>query len=114
MDRQKKPLHHKMTDRGGHAGLPLEAAKITEGYFSSRGHPLELWGLNPKLGSPVYSIRARKEPRKHPAVKRRVSICQGGMAGDTESLLKGQCTKFHLQPLTLDSANGREDWARDA
>ena len=72
----------------------------------ARGSPWEVWGLNPKLGSPVYSTRDKKEPRKHPAVKRRVSICQGGMAGDTESLLKGQCTKFSLQPLTLGSGEG--------
>ena len=30
-------------------------------------------------------------------------------AGVTESLLKGQCTKFHLQPLTLGSGRRRED-----
>ena len=30
------------------------------------------------------------------------------MAGDAESLLKGQCTKFHLQPLTLDSDRKRQ------
>ena len=36
------------------------------------------------------------------------------MAGDSESLLKGHCTKFHLQPLTLGSSRGRAEYTRDA
>ena len=37
------------------------------------------------------------------------------MARDAENLLKGQCTKFHLQPLTLGSGKGGEaEWTRDA
>ena len=76
--------------------------------------PWEVWGLNPKLASPAYSIRARKEPREHPAVKSsRISVLKGEMDGDTESLLKGQHTKFHLQPLALDSGRGRAKWTRD-
>ena len=76
--------------------------------------PWEVWGLNPKLASPAYSIRARKEPREHPAVKSsRISVLKGEMDGDTESLLKGQHTKFHLQPLTVGSRRGREEWTRD-
>ena len=38
-----------------------------------------------------------------------VSACRGEMAGDSENLLKGQCTKFHLQPLTLHSARGQNE-----
>ena len=30
------------------------------------------------------------------------------MAGDAESLLKGQCTKFHLEPVTLGSTEGEQ------
>ena len=47
MDRQKKPLHHNETGRKCRgftrelAGLPWEAAKVLEGYFSSQGDPLE-------------------------------------------------------------------------
>ena len=63
MDRLKKPLHHNKTDKEckggvrGLAGLPQVAAKALEGYSQQ---PLEVWGLNPKLGSPAYSTRARK------------------------------------------------------
>ena len=32
---------------------------------------------------------------------------------DTERFLKRQCTKFHLQPLTLGSNRGREEWTGD-
>ena len=60
------------------AGLPWVAAEVLEGYFSGQGFLKEVWGLNPKMGSPAYSIRAGKEPKSYPAVKRsRVSICQG-------------------------------------
>ena len=43
----------------------------------------------------------------------RISVCEGEMVGDTESLLKGQHTKFHLQPLTLGSSSGRAGRSRD-
>ena len=77
--------------------------------------PQEVWGLNPKLGSPACSTRAGKEPRSHPIVKsRRVSVCQGVMVRDAGSLLKGQPTKFSLQPLTLGSGRGRAEWTRGA
>ena len=74
-----------------------------------------MWGLNPKLGSPALSTRARKEPRYQPTVKSiRGSVGQGETAGEAESLLKGQSTKFHLQPLTLSAGKGRAEWTRDA
>ena len=73
-----------------------------------------MWGLNPRLGSPAYSTRARKEPRKHIAVKySKGSICQGQMAGDAESLSKGQSTKFHFQAFTLGSSRGSTERSRD-
>ena len=66
-------------------------------------------------GCPAYSTRAGKEPRKYPAVKSsRVSVCPGETPGDAESLLQGQCTKFHLQALTLGSTRRRAEWTRDA
>ena len=34
-------------------------------------------------------------------------------AGDEESLLKGQCTKFHFQTLILGSGRRRAEWTRD-
>ena len=43
-----------------------------------------------------------------------VSVYQGEMAGDAENLLKGQHTKFQLQPLTLGSSRGRVEWTSDA
>ena len=60
-----------------------------------------------------------EEPTYHPAVKSsRVSLFQEQKAGVTESLLKGQHIKFHLQPLNLGS--GKEEgegveteWTRD-
>ena len=62
------------------------------------GSPGEVWSLNPKLHSPAYSTRARNELREHPAVRSsRASVDQGEMAGDADSLLKGQHTKVHLQ-----------------
>ena len=74
-----------------------------------------MWGLNPKLGSPAYSTRAGKEPRKQAAVKSsRGSVSQGETAGDANSLLKGQHTKFYLQPLTLGSGKRRAEQTRDA
>ena len=68
METQKKPLHHKDSDREcrggtrGLTGLLQVAAEVLEGYFSGQGVPLEKCG-NPKLGSPAYSTRAKKEPR---------------------------------------------------
>ena len=91
-NRQKKPLQHNVTGRAcrgdtrGLTRLPQVAADVPEGYSVVRGFPLQAWGLNPKLGSPAYSTRARDGP----SVKStRVSVCQGEKAGDTESLLKG-------------------------
>ena len=53
--------------------------------------------LNPKMGYPAYSTKAKKEPRYLLAVKsNRVSFCQREIAGVSESLLKGQHTKFCL------------------
>ena len=44
----------------------------------------------------------------------RVSVSQGEMAGDTESILKGQSTTFSLQPLNLGNVKGKAEWTRDA
>ena len=43
-----------------------------------------------------------------------VSVIQGEKAGDSESLLQGQCTKFCFQPLTLGSGRYRaeSEWTR--
>ena len=104
------------------------SAETQEGWLSSQGwqlkiwrdisvagmFPWEVWDLNPKLGSPAYSIRAKKEHRWHPAVKSSwVSVSQGETAGDSETLLNNQCTKFGLQPFTLGSSRGRAEWTRD-
>ena len=68
-DKQKKPLHHNETGREcrggmrGLAGLSWVAAEVPEGYFSGLGITLEVWSLNCKLGSLVYSTRAGKGPR---------------------------------------------------
>ena len=117
MDIQKKILQHNMTgrecrrDTRGLAGLPLVSAEVLEGYFNGWGcSPWEMWGLNPKLGSPALSTRARKEPRYQPIVKSiRGSVGQGETAGEAESLLKGQSTKFCLQPLTLGTSKRRAE-----
>ena len=44
----------------------------------------------------------------------RVSVYEGDTAGNSESFLKGQHTKFCLQPLTLGSSRERAEWTRDA
>ena len=73
-----------------------------------------MWSLNCKLVFQTTAPKLGEEPRKYPAVKSRgVSAQQGEMAGDTESLLKSQCTKFHFQPLTLHSSSGREERTGD-
>ena len=118
-DRQKKPLQHNMTGkecRGGTrglAGLQRWQLKFLRDMSVAGGYPWELWGLNPKLGSPAYSTRVGKKSSKHLAMKSsRVSVCQGGTAGDSESLLKGQHIKFCLHPLTLGSSRGRAESTR--
>ena len=53
--------------------------------------------LNPKMGYPAYSTKAKKEPRYLLAVKsNRVSFCQREMARNSERLLKGKHIKFPL------------------
>ena len=96
------------------ASPPRAAAEVPERYFSGQGgSPWEVWG-EPKLGSPAYRARTRKENQITPSCeKQQVSVSQGEMAGDTENLLKGQCTKFCLQPLTLGSSRGRAGWTKD-
>ena len=120
MARQKKPLHHNVTgreyrDARGLAGLSQAAAEDPERYFHGWGVPLRSVGYKPQAGLLGYSTRARKEPRKHPAViSSRGSVCQRKTVRDSESLLKGQCTKFLFQALTLSSRNGRAECIRDS
>ena len=101
-------------ERAGWA--PTVSSWSTGGIFQwPEGSPQGVWNLNPKPGSPAYSTRAGEEPRSHPAVKSsRVSICQGEVPGNTDSLLKGQSTKFHLWPLSLGADKGRAEWTRHA
>ena len=102
---------------------------VEEVWLGSHGCQLQFWraisvagrfswevlGLNPKLGSPAYSSRARKEPKSPPALKsNKVSVCEVEKIGDLESLLKSQPTKFCLQPLTRGSNREWAEWTRDA
>ena len=62
--------------------------------------PWEMWSLNPKLDSPAYSTRVRKGTQETSCCEKQWGcVHQGEVARDTESLLNGQHTKFHLQLL---------------
>ena len=72
-------------------------------------------GSKPQAGLPSLQHQSQKGTQKHPAVKSsRGSVSQGETAGDANSLLKGQHTKFYLQPLTLGSGKRRAEQTRDA
>ena len=81
--------------------------EVLEGYF-------RCWGVLPEkcgVWTPSWApqSRARKEIRQHLPVERStVSVSQGETAGNSESPLKDQCTKFHLQPLTLSFGTGKK------
>ena len=99
-------------DTRGLAGLPWVAAEVLEGNSVARGFPV---GSKPQAWLTSLQHQSQKEPIKPMALKiSKVSVCQGEMAGDAKCLLKGQCTKFHLQPLSLGSSKGRAEWTRDA
>ena len=71
----------------------------------------EVWGLNPKLGSPAYSTRTRKGIQITSGCEKQWGFCL--TPRNAERLLKGQHRKFHLQPPTLYSGRGRVRWTRD-
>ena len=84
-------------DARGLAGLPRVAAEALEGVSVAKDSPWEVQGINSRLGPPANSAIARKESKKYPVVKSgKVSVCQGKMTRDTENLLKGKHTQFHL------------------
>ena len=97
----------------GLAGLPWAAAEVPKGYFSIQDVSPEKCGvLTPSWASQPIAPEPGKEARYHPAVKSsRVPVYQGEMSGEAESLLKGQRTKFCLQPLNpgLQQREGRVD-----
>ena len=86
----------------GLAGLPWAAAEVLEGYFSSWGVPSE----NCEVQTPSWAPQATV-PKEYPAVKKsRVSICQGEMAEDSESLLKGNAQNIVCSHLPWALAKG--------
>ena len=76
----------------------------------ARGFPLRSVGSKSQAGLPRLSHqRPISTQITSSCEKCQVSLCQGQMALVTESHLKGQCTKIHLQPLTLSSSKGRAE-----
>ena len=80
------------------------------------GVPWEAWGHNSKPGSQVQSTRAGKRCLHNISLWKSVEILytreRGECARDTGTLIKGQCIKYHSQPLTLGSCGGREKQVR--
>ena len=94
----------------------------TAGSWSARGifqqpglFPLRSVGSKPQAGLPSLQHQSQKGTQKTPSYEKQQGFCQPGRetAGDSERLLKSQCTKFYLQPHTLGSSRGRAEWTRD-
>ena len=97
--------------------LVVSVEKAQEGWLGSHGQqlkrqrdsstarefPLRSVGSNLKLGSPAYSTRARKGTQITSSYEKQQGFCMPGR----DSLLKGQHTEFHLQPLTPGAGEGR-------
>ena len=80
------------------------------------GSHWETWSLNPRLSFPAQSTRAGKRCPHNIWLGKLAGILSTRerqvSARDTDTLWKGQCTKPHLQPLTLDSGRGRGEQTR--
>ena len=118
MERWKKPHHDNLTGREcgggarGLAGLPQAGAKVLEGYFSSWGFLLRGMGPKPQAGLP--SLHHQNRERNQNNIQLWQNSGVSTHQGDTESLLKGQRTKFCLQLLTLGAGRGRAEWTTGA
>ena len=91
-------------------GLQRVVAEVLKGYFSCWGVTPEKYGCKPQTGFPSLQHQSwQRNPYNLPPVKSSgVSIHQGEMAGDAESLLKGQSKKFYLQPIPWALAEGEQ------
>ena len=79
----------------------------------ARGFPLKSVGSKPQVGLPSFQQRSWEETQITSSCDKQQGFCLlGRTAGNAKSLLKGQHTKYCLQPLTLGSSSGRAEWTR--
>ena len=88
----------------------------SRGMFQQPGGSIwEVWGPNSKLGSLRLQQQSLKETQITSSCEKQQGFCLPGRnSWSCREPLKGQHTKFHLQPLTLDSSRGRAEWTREA
>ena len=79
-----------------------------------KGFPWEMW-VKPKPYSPTYitsELEGSPDNIQLWKVVGFLSVKERQL--ETQSFLKGQCIKFHLQPLTLGSSRGEAEWTGGA
>ena len=90
--------------------------RVLEGYFSSQGLPLRNVGSKPQAGLLGLQQQTSKGTQTTSDMKSTGGFClpERRDGWRLREHLKGQHTKFHLQPLPLGSGRRREKWTRDA
>ena len=97
----------------GGLGSHSQRPKFQRDISATRTFPLRCVESTQQNGIPSIQHQSWKGTQITPSCEKQQGFClHGDMTGDTESLLKGQCTKFHLQPLILGSGRGRAEWNR--
>ena len=95
-------------DVRGLAGLHRWQLRFQRDITVARGSPLRSGRYKPQARLPNLQHQSHKGTQITPSCEKHQGFCPPGRDCWRHRLLKGQCTKFHLQPLTIGSGKGRQ------
>ena len=99
----------------GWLGSHAQQLKFQRDISEAGGFPLICVGSKPQVGLPSLQHQSWENDLDNIQPWKTVGFLSTRERQlEIESVLKGQCTKFCLQPLTLGCSRGRAGWTRDA